>query len=255
MKSRLMNATALGAALAIVFAAGATAQSSGSGVAGAYVGTVNIDAGAAEDDFTFYGANGAFVGGDPGTMRFQVDAGYQNIDSDPSIDGWNANGHLLFGSEMTTFGGFVTFADTDDESSWGGGGEFRLNSANTTFGGELGYLDGDEDSKIIAGAGHIDLFSSENLRFGGAASYGNVDLGPADTNFFGLTGEVELQLPDSPFSVVGGVDWLSVDDADVDALGFRIGFNVAFGTRSLQQRYQEGASMRGARYLTGGFSN
>ena len=107
-----------------------------------YVGALysNSDVDGA-DDVDAWGAEGS-VFFPTSSLGVELDAAV--VDGDETDTAWGVTGHLFTRNDSYLFGGFVSYADSDDDSAWAAGLEANKYYDRWTLNGSVGYGEADE---------------------------------------------------------------------------------------------------------------
>ena len=155
----------------------------------------------------------------------------------------SAAAHLTktFGSDLRA-GAFAGVSDIGGENYFSIGGEVQKYLLSTTLTGVVAYTDLDGADAWTFG-GDAAYYVNPSLRLNAGVSYNNVDIdaaGEVDAWAYGVG--AEYQLDNSPFSLFGSWQRVSVNDIDVDADVFTVGARYNFGG-TLQSLDRAGANL------------
>lgn len=154
-----------------------------------------------------------------------------------------AAAHLTrtFGADLRA-GGFVGVSDIGGENYLTAGAEVQKYLASTTLTGLVAYTDLDGADAWTFG-GDAAYYVNPALRLNASVSYNNVDVdGFGDVDGWAYGVGAEYQFANSPYSVYGSWQRVSVNDLDVDADTFTIGARMSFGG-TLQSLDRAGANL------------
>lgn len=228
----------LTAAVALAAIAAPAVASAQTGYVGAIYANTDPDG---ADDFDSYGIEGSVFFPASGSLGVEVDAAV--VDSDDSDTGYGLTGHLFTRNENYLFGGYVSVADSDDDTTWGAGLEANKYYDRWTLNGSVGYADAD-DANVDAWGVNVgaSLFATDNLRFDANLGWANVDGPGGDDDALGYGVGVEYQLASVPVSFGASVGHVEFDDAnaEADVIGVAVRWN--FGGGTLLDRDRNGAS-------------
>ncbi|MGH7026801.1 hypothetical protein [Brevundimonas sp.] len=146
-----------------------------------------------------------------------------------------------FGSDLRA-GGFVGVTDIGDANTFTVGGEVQKYLASATLTGLVAYTDLDGADAWTFG-GDAAYYVNPSLRLNAGVSYNTIDadvVGEVDAWAYGAG--AEYQFANSPFSVYGTYQRVSLDDVDVDSDTFMIGARYNFGS-TLQSLDRAGANL------------
>lgn len=184
----------------------------------------------------------------------QFDAAHQTATYDNSDydNGYSAaTAHALYNGGSWRAGGFGGFSSIYGQTLYMLGGEGQWNHSNFSLDGSLTYgatSDGYDYEMWDVRIGG-DYFLSPDFALNGAISNTTLEYSSGETDVTGLELGAAYRFANSPFSVEGGYryeQWEYDGGSEADANIFRIGVSFDFGSGSLQERVQEGASFNNA---------
>lgn len=226
-----MRKLILAAAAALVAVAAPAIASAQTG----YVGAVYNDVDSDGADGEVFGLEGSVFFPTSGSLGIEVDAGV--LDSDETDEAYGITGHLFTRNENYLFGGYVSYADSDDTSAWGAGLEANKYYDRWTLAGSVGYSEADEADDGVWGVNvGASVFASDNFRIDGQLSYASND----DDDVTGVGVGAEYQFDGLPISLGASYAHLDADAGDADTLGVTVRYN--FGGGTLLDRDRNGAS-------------
>lgn len=155
----------------------------------------------------------------------------------------SAAAHLTktFGSDLRA-GAFAGVSDIGGENYFSVGGEVQKYLLSTTLTGLVSYTDLDGADAWTFG-GDAAYYVNPSLRLNAGVSYNNIDTdvaGKVDAWAYGVG--AEYQLDNSPFSLFGSWQRVSLNDVDVDSDNFVVGARYNFGG-TLQSLDRAGANL------------
>jgi hypothetical protein len=256
-----MKKILLGAVAAATVAAPAYADTTGH-VDFSYQ-TANLEYDSGNDyDIDGWRLGGAVITPLSGAWSLQLDAAHNSStwdDSDYDYSFSSTTAHAIYNGGSWRVGGFAGFGEVYGQTLYTIGGEGQWNASNFSIDGQLAYgstSDGyDYDVTDVRVGG--DYFFSPNLALNGSISSTEIGYSSGETQIVGVGFGLAYRLADSPISFEGGYrfeDWDYNGGGEGEANIFRVGVSFDFGTGSLQERVQEGASFNDANALTEIFS-
>jgi hypothetical protein len=248
MKSVLF---ASAAAVAVLAAVPAFAETAPTGYVGASYGRSNLDTPIGSADADTWGLEGSAAFGLGDGLGAQLDANYANTDVDGfgSADTWGLGGHLFTRNDSYALGGFAGWTDNDGTNGWSLGVEGQKYLDNVTLAGSFGYgkID-DADVDYWSVGGEARYFVSDNFRLQGNLGWARVNGFGGDADLWSAGVGGEYQFDKAPVSVYANYAHTELNDADLKADTFTVGVRYAFGGTTLKSRDRSGASFTG---LTG----
>ncbi len=223
----------IGAAAIVALAVPGVAAAQ-TGYVGAQFGNIENDA----DDTDFYGVEGAVAFAGSGSIVFEVNANYNDIDE--GDEGYGLVGHVYGRNDDHLFGAFVGIGGSDDSETYVVGLEANKYFANWTLAGALAY--GNNDDADVDGFGvNVEgrFFINDNFRLDGSIGWANLenDVDDEDAFAYGVGGE--YQFASVPISVTAAYNTVDFDGGDVDTWSIGLRYNWG-GT--LRDRDRNGAS-------------
>ncbi|MGV9009833.1 outer membrane protein [Brevundimonas sp.] len=140
-------------------------------------------------------------------------------------------------------GGFAGGAEAGDESLWSFGGEAQAYMDAITLTGSLAYetIEG-SDADIWSLGGDAAYYITPRFRVNAGAGYSTVDFDGFDTDGWQANVGTEYQLADSGISLTANYNHSELNDFDLQADTFTVGFRFSFGG-DLQTRERSGADL------------
>lgn len=215
--------------------------------------TANIDwGGGSEDDIDYWDLGGAVVTPLHDGWNLELSANHSNYTWDGSD--WDGAAtavslHAFYRNDSYGLGGYAGFGGIWGATAYMVGGEGQMYLPNATLTGAIqwantsDYWDYSAWDMRVGGS----YFFNDDFAVNGTISYTEFD--DYDTNATGIGIGAEYRFAGSAFSINGSYLNESWDygSSDADADVFRIGGSWDFGTGSLKERSQEGASFDSAR--------
>lgn len=238
MKKTLLLASVAG--LAALAAAPAMAQSIGS------VGATYVNSNADFDGFDVEG-DGAVADISFATPVFgewtvtgAAQVAYADNDYDDST-ALSGSVHMSRDFSGLRAGAFVAASDGGYDTLWTVGGQVQKYFDKATLSGVVSYGSVD-DLDIWTVGGDAAYFPMPSLRVNANLAYSTLDFDGDDTEAVSYGVGAEYQINRSPFSVYGGWDSTSIDDADLDIDTVSLGLRFSFGG-DLRTRDRSGADL------------
>ncbi|RZJ43727.1 MAG: hypothetical protein EON87_11580 [Brevundimonas sp.] len=138
-------------------------------------------------------------------------------------------------------GGFVAASDGGYETLWTVGGQVQKYFDKATLSGVVSY-GSVEDLDIWTVGGDAGYYLTPSLRVNAGVAYNSLEFDGSDTEALTYGVGAEYQINRSPFSVYGGWERASIDDADLDIDTVSLGLRFSFGG-DLQTRERSGADL------------
>lgn len=210
------------------------------GVAAAQTGYVGVQYGNSDNgttDSDFYGAEGAVAFAGSGSIVFEVNASYTDIDQGDA--GYGLVGHVYSRNDDTLFGGFVGVSGSDNNDGYIVGLEANKYYTNWTLAGAVAYADADNGSDGYGVNAEGRFFVNDNFRLDARLGWANIDTGAGDSDGFAYGVGGEYQLASVPVSFTARYGTIDTDNGDVDTLSVGLRYNWG-GT--LRDRDRNGAS-------------
>jgi len=242
MKLRLFATAAIAAA---AISAPAFAQDT-VGSVGLGAAHTEIDAFGGEADGNAYAIDGniAIKTSDVWTVTLQGNV--SKNDGDLGDNGAYAlGGALTYAGSDWRVGPTVSYADVDggELRTWTAGVVAQKYLGDVTLSGVANFGNIDEvDADFWTVGGEVRYFVNDNFRIQGAANYASLDAGGSDVNGWVVGVGGEYQFANTPWSITGGYSHATIDDVDLDADTFSIGFRYSFGG-DLKARDRSGADL------------
>ncbi len=256
-----MKKILLGAMAAAAVAAPAHADTSGH-IDLSYQSS-NVDySGGGDDDIDGWRLGGSVITPLSDAWSIQFDAGHQTSTYDNSDydNGYSsATAHALYNGDGWRAGGFAGFGSVYGQTMYLLGGEGQWNTSNFSFDGALTYgatSDGYDYEVWDVRVGG-DYFFTPDFALNGSLSSTQLEYCCGDTDIFAVGIGAAYRFANSPFSIEGGYrheEWEYSGGGDADANVFRLGVSFDFGSGSLQERVQQGASFNDSTTLMDVFS-
>jgi hypothetical protein len=247
-----MKKTLFGAAAAIAIVAPfGVAHAEGSGHIDLAYTSSNLDySGGGNSDidaWTFGGAMIVPMGG----WDLQIDASHENYNwdnSDYDNAATNVTAHAIMRNDQYAIGGYAGFGGIYSQTLYMVGAEGQMYFGNMTLGGAVSYGDTSDGYDYTAWDARINgaYFVNPNFELNATVSWTNWD--DYDDTATGYGVGARYRFDGSRFSVSGNYlreNWdYGTSDADADV--FKVGVSYAFGSDSLQDENQHGASFDAA---------
>lgn len=250
MKLRLFATAALAAA---ALSAPALAQDA-TGSIGLNASHTEVDLGGLEGDGQAYGIDGsvAFKASDAWTVTLQGNLGTTDGDlgDDEAV---SAGAALTYAGADWRFGPTVSYSDTAGEGLWTVGAVAQKYLGDVTLSGAVAYGNIDDvDADIWSVGGEVRYFVTDNFRVDAGLAWATADVAGVDIDGWNLGVDAEYQFAGTPWSLTGGYSHAALDDVDLDADTFSIGFRYSFGG-DLKARDRSGSDLSagGSPFATG----
>ena len=176
------------------------------------------------------------------TVTLNGSVAYSDSDlGDDTVGAAAAHLTKTFGSDLRA-GAFAGVSDLGGENYFSVGGEVQKYLASATLTGVVAYTDLDGADAWTFG-GDYAYYVNPSLRLNAGVSYNNIDTdvaGKVDAGAYGVG--AEYQVDNSPISLFGSWQRVSLNDVDVDADNFVIGARYNFGG-ALQTLDRAGANL------------
>jgi hypothetical protein len=251
----------LGAALPLLFAAGAAQAQSPirpdglRGYIGVEYGNTRLYDSAGRSTAQSWGGEAAFDLPLRGSIGAQFDIKATRYDY-PAGNQWVGTPtlHLFARNPYGRVGGFVGYSKAGDADVWGAGVEAEAYFTGASIYGALGYAKVNElsDTRLWSGRVEGRMFLTENFRLSANAGYVDADSRNSSDHGYtvGLGGE--YRLANMPVSINAGYQHGKLSRSGVKADAFRIGLRWSLSNETLAERDQTGASLSNALDLFGG---
>jgi len=246
-----MKKTLFGAAAAIaIIAPFGAAHAEGSGHIDLSYQAANIDwSNGSNDDVDAWNLGGAMIM-PMGGWDLQFDANHENFNWGGDYDYTNDNvtAHAILRNDAWALGGYAGFGSYYGDTLYMIGGEGQMYMNNITLGGALSYAESSDGYDYNAWDARVNgsYFVTPNFELNATLSYTSWD--DYDDNATGYGVGARYRFDGSRFSVSGNYlreNWdYGTSDADADV--FKFGVSYAFGSDSLQDESQHGASFDAA---------
>lgn len=218
--------------------------------------TANIDwSGGGSDDVDTWDFGGAVLVPMNG-WGLQFNAHHENYNwnsSDYDDAATSATAHVISRNDSYAFGGYAGFGSAYGQTIYMVGLEGQLYMPNVTVDGALQWGDMSDGYDYTAWDARVSgsYFVNDNFAVNGGISYTSFD--DYDDNATDFNIGATYRFTGSGFSVNGSYTNESWDygSSDADADIFRVGFSYDFGTDSLKERSQQGASFDNERPFIG----
>ena len=226
-------------AAATLIAAPAFAQDA---VGSAGIGYVHTDTEGFKTDGAQLDGVGAFQVAPEWTVTVNGAVNYADSDfGDDTTAAAAAHLSKTIGSDLR-LGGFVGVSDLGGDETFSVGAEVQKYLASATLTGLVSYTDLDGADAWTFG-GDAAYYVNPSLRLNAGVSYNSVDTDVAGTvDAWAYGAGAEYQFANSPFSVYGTYQRVSMNDVDVDSDTFMIGARYNFGG-TLQSLDRAGANL------------
>lgn len=248
-----MKKTLFGAAAAIaIIAPLGVAHAEGSGHIDLSYQAGNLDYGSGSDyDIDAWNFGGAMIM-PMGGWDLQIDANHENYtwDSSPDYDyaATNVTAHAVLRNDQYAFGGYAGFGGIYSQTLYMVGAEGQWYMNNITLGGSVSYGTTSDaydesawDARVMGS-----YFLNPNFELNATIAYTSWDDYDDTATGYGIG--ARYRFDGSRFSVSGNYlreNWdYGTSDADADV--FKVGVSYAFGSDSLQDENQHGASFDSA---------
>jgi hypothetical protein len=238
MKSVLF---ASAAAVAVLAAAPAFAETAPTGYVGTSYSTADSDI---AGDMTDWNVDGAAAFNVSDKVGVQINADYSNMDFDGlgSADSWGGSAHLFTRNDSYAVGGYVGMTALDGANEWNVGAEGMWFSDATTFAASAGYGQiEDVDLSYWGYDAEIRYFVNDNFRLQGSLGFNRVDISGAQGNVWSLGLGGEYQFDKAPVSVFAGYSRGRLEMTDLATNTFTVGVRYNFGGTTLKSRERSGA--------------
>ena len=165
-------------------------------------------------------------------------------DSDLGDDeSFSAGAALTYAGADWRVGPAVSYADLGSEGLWTVSGVAQKYFDTVTLSGAVSYGNIDDiDADIWSVGGEARFFVSDNFRIDAGLAYASADVAGVDIDGWNLGLDGEYQFAGTPWSLTGGYSHATVDDVDLDADTFTVGFRYSFGG-DLKARDRSGADL------------
>lgn len=242
-----MKKVLLGAAALIAFVAPGVAAAQTSGNVTLGYATLDDDDDSNKDGVL--SLDGSVVTDLSGAWNIQFDGRYSTMDHGGHDDAFSsATAHVFHRDGAFAFGGFAGLDNNGGSSLYHLGVEGQIYLPSITLSGAYTYSDQRNGTSFSGNAIDVtgDFFLTPNTSIGGLVAWIDDEWAGQDGLTYGIN--VEHQFAGSPFSIgasytTAEFDYNGGGGHDVDSFGIFGRFN--FGTGSLQERSQSGASMIG----------